>query len=58
MTQLKDLKRKHKKLETLSKKVTKQRLNDLTSDSMDKFKRVKKIKIKTERQDQSIKTLI
>ena len=33
MTELKDLKRKHKKLEALIKKATKQRLNDRTSDT-------------------------
>ena len=46
MTELKDLKRKHKKLETLIKKATKQRLNDRTSDSWINLRELKKLKLK------------
>ena len=45
MTELKDLKRKHKKLETLIKKTTKQRLNDRTSDSWINLRELKKLKL-------------
>ena len=46
MSELKDLKRKHKTLETLTKKVTKKRLNDRTSDSWMNLRELKKIKLK------------
>ena len=46
MTELKDLKRKHKKLETLIKKETKQRLNDRTSDSWINLRELKKLKLR------------
>ena len=46
MSELKDLKRKHKKLETLIKKATKQRLNDRTSDSWINLRKLKKLKLK------------
>ena len=46
MTELKDLKRKHKKLETLIKKATKQRLNDRTSDSWLNLRELKKLKLR------------
>ena len=46
MTKLKDLKKKHKKLETLTKKVTKNRLNDRTSDSWINLRELKKLKLK------------
>ena len=46
MKELKDLKRKHKKLETLTKQVTKNRLNDRTSDSWIKLREFKKLKLK------------
>ena len=45
MTELKDLKRKHKKLETLIKKATKRRLNDRTSDSWINLRELKKLKL-------------
>ena len=46
MTELKDLKRKHKKLEALIKKATKQRLNDRTSDSWINLRELKKLKLR------------
>ena len=46
MTVLKDLKRKHKKLETLTKTVTKNRLNDRTSDSWINLRELKKLKLR------------
>jgi len=46
MSELKDLKRKHKKLETLIKKVTKNRLNDRTSESWKNLRELKKLKLR------------
>ena len=46
MTELKDLKKKHKKLSTLTKKVIKNRLNDRTSDSWMNLRELKKLKLK------------
>ena len=46
MSELKDLKRKHKKLETLIKKVIKKRLNDRTSESWKDLRELKKLKLR------------
>ena len=46
MSELKDLKRKHKKLETLTKKATKKRLNDRTSKSWKNLRELKKLKLR------------
>ena len=46
MSQLKDLKKKHKKLETLIKKSTKKRLNDRGSDSWINLRELKKLKLR------------
>ena len=46
MVGLKDLKREHKKLKTITKKITKKRLNDRTSDSWMNLRELKKIKLK------------
>ena len=46
MSELKDLKRKHKRLETLTKKATKKRLNDRTSESWKNLRELKKLKLK------------
>ena len=46
MSQLKDLKKKHKKLETLIKKATKKRLNDRTSESWKNLRELKKLKLR------------
>ena len=46
MTKLKDLKKEHKKLETTTKKATKKRLNDRTSDSWKNLRELKKLKLR------------
>ena len=46
MSELMDLKRKHKKLETLIKKTTKKRLNDRTSQSWKDLRELKKLKLR------------
>ena len=46
MTELKDLKREHKKLDTIAKKIIKKRLNDRTSDSWKSLRELKKLKLK------------
>ena len=45
MTEIKDLKKKHKKLESITKKATKQRLSDRTSDSWKNLRELKKLKL-------------
>ena len=45
MTELKDLKKEHKKLETTTKKAIKKRLNDRTSDSWKSLRELKKLKL-------------
>ena len=45
MTELNDLKREHKKLETITKKATKKRLNDRASDSWKSLRELKKLKL-------------
>ena len=46
MAELKDLKKEHKKLETITKKITKKRLNDRTSDSWMNLRELKKLKLR------------
>jgi hypothetical protein len=46
MSELKDLKKKHKKLETLTKKATKKRLNDRASESWKNLRVLKKLKLR------------
>ena len=46
MSELKDLKREHKRLETLTKKTTKKRLNDRTSESWEDLRKLKKLKLR------------
>ena len=46
MVELKDLKREHKKLKTTTKKLTKKRLNDRTSDSWFNLRESKKLKLR------------
>ena len=46
MSKIKDLKKEHKKLETITKKATKKRLNDRTSDSWMNLRDLKKLKLK------------
>ena len=46
MSELKDLKRKHKKLVILTKNATKERLNDRTSESWKDLRELKKLKLR------------
>ena len=46
MSEIKDLKKEHKKLENITKKATKRRLNDRTSDSWLNLRDLKKLKLK------------
>ena len=45
MEDIKTLKREHKKLETITKKAAKKRLNDRTSDSWKNLRELKKLKL-------------
>ena len=45
MTELKDLKKEHKNLESITRKVTKKRLNDRASDSWKNLRELKKLKL-------------
>jgi hypothetical protein len=45
MSELKILKKEHKKLEGVTKKTTKKRLNDRTSDSWKDLRELKKLKL-------------
>ena len=46
MSEVKDLKKEHKKLETITKKATKKRLNDRTSESWMNLRDLKKLKLR------------
>ena len=46
MSELNDLKRKHKKLDTLTKKATKKRLNDRASETWKDLRELKKLKLR------------
>ena len=45
MSEIKDLKKEHKKLKTFTKRTTKKRLNDRTSDSWISLRELKKLKL-------------
>ena len=45
MSELKNLKREHKKLENITRRATKVRLNDRTSDSWKSLRELKKLKL-------------
>ena len=45
MSELKFLKKEHKKLEAITKKTTKKRLNDRASDSWKSLRELKKLKL-------------
>ena len=45
MSEIKELKKEHKKLETVTKKITKKRLNDRASDSWTSLRELKKLKL-------------
>ena len=46
MSEIKDLKKEHKKLKTITKKTMKKRLNDRTSDSWLNLRKLKKLKLR------------
>ena len=46
MSELKFLRKEHKKLEAITKKTTKKRLNDRSSDSWKDLRELKKLKLK------------
>ena len=46
MSEIKNLKKEHKKLKTITKKITKKRLNDRTSDSWMNLRELKKLKLR------------
>ena len=46
MSKIKNLKKEHKKLKTITKKITKKRLNDRTSDSWMNLRELKKLKLR------------
>ena len=45
MSEIKDLKKKHKQLKTITRKTIKKRLNDRTSDSWISLRELKKLKL-------------
>ena len=45
MSEIKNLRKEHKKLENITKRVTKKRLNDRTSDSWLNLRELKKLKL-------------
>ena len=45
MSEIKNLRKEHKKLETITKKATKERLNDRASDSWKNLRELKKLKL-------------
>ena len=46
MSKIKDLKKEHKKLETITKRAMKKRLNDRTSDTWMNLRELKKLKLR------------
>ena len=46
MSEIKDLKKKHKKLKTITKRTMKKRLNDRTSESWMNLRELKKLKLR------------
>ena len=46
MSEIKDLKKEHKKLEVITKRATKKRLNDRFSDSWMNLRELKKLKLR------------
>ena len=46
MSEIKDLKKEHKKLKTITKKTMKKRLNDRTSESWMNLRKLKKLKLR------------
>ena len=55
MSEIKDLKKKHKKLKSITKKITKKRLNDRTSNSWLSLRELKKLKLRVKDKISQIK---
>ena len=55
MLEIKNLKKEHKKLKTITKKITKKRLNDRTSDSWINLRELKKLKLRVKDKINKIK---
>ena len=55
MIEIKDLKKEHKKLEAITRKTTKKRLNERTSNSWRDLRELKKLKLKIKDKINSIK---
>ena len=55
MIDLKDLKKEHKRLEAVTKKTIKKRLNERTSNSWRDLRELKKLKLKIKDQISSLK---
>ena len=55
MISLKEIKKEHKKLESITRKTTKKRLNDRASDSWRSLRELKKMKLKLKDQIHQLK---
>ena len=55
MISLKEIKKEHKKLESITRKTTKKRLNDRASDSWKSLRELKKMKLKLKDQINQLK---
>ncbi len=55
MSEIKDLKKEHKKVKLITKKTTKKRLNDRTSDSWLSLRELKKLKLRVKDKISQIK---
>ena len=55
MIEIKDLRKEHKKLEAITRKTTKKRLNERTSKSWRDLRELKKLKLKIKDQISSLK---
>jgi|TARA_B100000959_G_scaffold130328_1_gene136731 uncharacterized protein YdcH (DUF465 family) len=55
MIEIKDLRKEHKKLEAITRKTTKKRLNERTSNSWRDLRELKKLKLKIKDKINSIK---
>jgi len=55
MIEIKDLRKEHKKLESITRKTTKKRLNERTSNSWRDLRELKKLKLKIKDKINSIK---
>jgi len=55
MSEIKDLKKEHKRLEAETRKIIKRRLNERTSNSWKDLRKIKKLKLKIKDQINSLK---